>query len=424
MEDAMLATIIFSGTYWFIITEKLHKATIALFGAALMVLFKILTQEEAFHYVDFNTIGLLIGMMIIVAITKRTGLFQYLAIKAAKSANGDPVKILVSFSIVTAISSALLDNVTTVLLMAPVTLLITDSLEVNPTPYLITQILASNIGGTATLIGDPPNIMIGSATDLGFLDFVINLAPVVIVIFVVIILILKKLYGKDLSVSEDIKRKISEFDEDKALQDKQLLIKSIVVLGITILGFAFHQTLGLESAIIALFGASLLLVLSNLDPEKVLEDVEWPTIFFFGGLFVIVGGLEAVGIIEEIAYQVMEFTQGDLVLMALLILWVSALASTVIDNIPFVATMIPIIKAMSEVGAGLETEPLWWALALGACLGGNGSLVGASANVVVAGIADKHDNPISFTNYLKVGFPLMLLMIVISSIYIYLRYLI
>jgi len=424
MQDVIIAIAIFAITYWFIITEIVHKATVALLGAVLMALFKILTQEEAFSYIDFNTIGLLIGMMIIVAITKKTGLFQYLAIKAAKLAEGDPLRILLSFAFVTAVSSALLDNVTTVLLMAPVTLLITDSLEIDPTPFLITQILASNIGGTATMIGDPPNIMIGSATDLGFVDFVVNLAPVVVVIFGVIILIIKKMYANQLKVSSEVKERIKDFDEHKVLQDKKLLVKSLFILGLTILGFAFHQFLELESAIVALAGAAILLFLSNLDPEQILEDIEWPTIFFFAALFVIVGGLEEVGVIEWVAHKVLGLTQGNLILMALLILWVSALASTVIDNIPFVATMIPLIQALAIADPSLQIEPLWWALALGACLGGNGSLVGASANVVVAGIAAKHNNSISFREYLKVGFPLMLIMMVISSIYIYLRYLI
>ncbi|MGM0471425.1 MAG: SLC13 family permease [Bacillota bacterium] len=419
----ILAASIFILTYWVIITEKLPKTTIALFSASLMVLFGILSQHEAFSYIDFNTIGLLIGMMIIIAITKRTGFFQYLAIKSAKLAQGDPLKILLSFAVITAISSALLDNVTTVLLMVPVTLLITDSLEIDPKPFLITQILASNIGGTATMIGDPPNIMIGSATDLGFIDFVINLAPVVLVIFTIIIFILKQFYQDQLEVSQRVKNKILNFDEDKTIRDKKLLFKSIFVLGLTILGFAFHQLLHLESAIIAILGGALLLVLSNLDPEEVLEDIEWTTIFFFAGLFVIVGALEEVGIIKWIAHEILRLTQGNVVLMAILILWVSALASTVIDNVPFVATMIPIIETF-ETTAPFEVTPLWWALALGACLGGNGSLVGASANVVVSGIAKQHDYPISFKEYFKIGFPLMLIMIFISTIYLYLRYLI
>ncbi|MBM7624976.1 SLC13 family permease [Sporohalobacter salinus] len=423
MDNVILAILIFSITYLVIVIEILPKTTIALFSATLMILFKILTQHEAISHIDFNTIGLLIGMMIIIAIIKRTGLFQYLAIKAAKFANGDPMKILLIFAVITAISSALLDNVTTVLLMVPVTLLITDSLEVDPTPFLITQILASNIGGTATMIGDPPNIMIGSATRLGFLDFVINLAPIVLIIFLIIIFIIKKMYKNELSVSQKIKDKILEFDETKSLQNKKLLFKSIFVLGLTILGFGFHQILDIESALVALFGASLLLVISDLEPEKVLEDVEWTTIFFFTGLFVVVGGLEKVGVIESLAHYLLNLTKGNVVLMALLILWVSAISSTIIDNVPFVATMIPLIKTF-EATASLEIAPLWWALALGSCLGGNGSLIGASANVVVAGIANKHDTPISFVSYLKVGFPLTLLMMFITSIYLYFRYLV
>ncbi|EOD00394.1 SLC13 family permease [Caldisalinibacter kiritimatiensis] len=420
--QVLITAIIFILTYVLIVSEKLNRTTIALFGASIVLALKIVSQEYAFESVDFNTIGLLIGMMVIVNITKKTGVFQYLAIKAAKLAEGEPWRIILAFSIITAISSALLDNVTTVLLIVPVTLVITDTLKINPIPFLIPEILFANIGGTATLIGDPPNIMIGSSTKLGFMDFVINLSPVVIIIFIITTFILKFVYRKQLTVDEKLKKRIMEFDESKSIKDKNLLKKSLFVLGLTMLGFITHQFIGLESATVAIVGAALLLVLSNINPEEVLLEIEWTTIFFFAGLFILVGSLEKVGIIENIAEEIINLTKGNLFLTAIIIVWVSALASAFIDNIPFVATMIPLIKSIGTMST-MDITPLWWALALGACLGGNGSLVGASANVIVAGMLEKTEHNISFVNFLKIGFPIMIISIFISTIYLIVFYL-
>ncbi|WP_130807866.1 SLC13 family permease [Senegalia massiliensis] len=416
-----IAVSIFILTYIFIISEKINRTSIALFGASLLIGLRIISQEYAFDTIDFNTIGLLVGMMVIVSIVKKTGIFQYVAIKAAKSAKGDPFKIILILSIITAISSALLDNVTTVLLIVPVTLVITETLKTNPLPFLIPEILSANIGGTATLIGDPPNIMIGSATNLGFMDFVLNLGPVVVIILIATLFMIKFIYGNSMNVSQELKDKLMKFDENKSIRDYKLLKQSLFVLALTMIGFITHQYLGLESATVALIGASLLLIISKLDPEDILLEVEWSTIFFFAGLFVLVGGLEKVGVIEFLAKEVLNLTKGNLMLTTLMILWVSALASAFIDNIPFVATMIPLIKSIGSM-SGIAIGPLWWALALGACLGGNGSLVGASANVIVAGFLQKTDHKLSFVKFLKVGFPIMIISVIISSIYLVLFY--
>jgi len=417
----IMAIIIFSLTYVLIMSEKVNRTSVAILGAVLLLVFKVIDQEQALEHVDFNTIGLLIGMMIIVNIMKRTGIFQYIAIISAKKAKGDPWKIIVVFSIVTAISSALLDNVTTILLIVPITLVITDTLEANPIPFLIPLILVANIGGTATLIGDPPNIMIGSAVGLGFMDFLINLAPIAIVVFVVTMFILKLVYKKDLHASQAQKNKIMALDEKLAIKDKTLLWKCYLVLGLTILGFSLHQSLGYHSATVAIFGAGLLLFISKMDPEEVLLEVEWPTIFFFTGLFILVGGLEEVGAIDFLAEQVIELTKGNMLITMLLILWGAAIASAFLDNIPFVATMIPLIKSIGLMST-MPITPLWWALALGACLGGNGTLVGASANVIVSGMLEKKGQKIGFLNYMKVGFPLMLISISLSTVYLLVFY--
>lgn len=420
--DAWLALAIFVFAYIIIVSEKIHRTKIALAGALAVLVLKIMPQEEAVRTVDFNTLGLLIGMMIIVAISRRTGLFQYLAIKAAKLVQGSPTKILIVFFALTAVASAFLDNVTTVLLLTSITFAITDVLEINPIPFLISEILAANIGGTATLIGDPPNIMIGGATGLGFNDFIVNLIIPVTVISIVTCTILFYIYKKEISVSEEKQRKIMALNEHEFLSDRGLLIKSLAVLFFVIVGFILHQGLHYESATVAMAGAAVLLLISGLEPEEVFHEVEWNTIFFFIGLFILVGGLEVTGIITMVARWAIDVTQGNIVLMNFLILWLSAFASAFIDNIPFVATMIPLIKSMAEVGH-VDVSTLWWTLSLGACLGGNGTIIGASANVVVSSIAAAHGRPISFTYYLKIAFPLMVISIIISNIYIYIAYL-
>ncbi len=410
---------IFAVAYIFIVVEKIHRTIIALVGAAIAIALGVISQEQAVDAIDFNTIGLLVGMMIIVGITRQSGVFEYLAIKAAKVAGGRPLAILVALAVITAVASALLDNVTTVLLIVPVTFAIADRLDVSPVPYLFTEILASNIGGTATLIGDPPNIMIGGATGLGFIDFLVNLAPPVIVIFVVITAILLLIFRKDLEATEEDIKHLMSLEEKEYIKDWKLLKRSLAVLGLTIVGFLLHQALHLESATIALLGASLLMLIAGEDPEESLLSVEWPTIFFFAGLFIIVGGLEVRGVIEVVAEKALELTGGNLLHTGMLVLWLSAIASSFVDNIPFVATMIPLIQAM-ETMSTMPVEPLWWTLALGACLGGNGTLVGAAANVIVAGIAERYGNPIRFIDFLKIGFPIMLLTIVMSMVYLYL----
>ncbi len=425
-KQAILAISVFLLTYGFIISEKVHRTIVAMIGGIIMLALGVVSQETALHHIDFNTLGLLTGMMIIVAITGETGLFKYIAIIAAKKAKGDPLKILFSLVIITAVSSAFLDNVTTVLLMVPVTFSITRQLKVNPEPYLITEIIASNIGGTATLIGDPPNIMIGSAVkELSFMSFINNLAFISAVTLVITLSILLLIYRKQLKTTEDLKSGLMSLDEKKELKDKILLKQSLIVLGLTILGFFLHQLLHLESATVALAGAFILLLLTSKtdhDLEHAFSRVEWTTIFFFVGLFVVVSGLVETGIISSLARSAIAFTGGDIKVTAILILWLSAIASAFVDNIPFVATMIPMIQDMGLMGIA-DLEPLWWSLALGACFGGNGSLIGASANLIVVGLAAQEGTHISFMRFFFIGFPIMLLSVLIATIYVYIRYL-
>lgn len=421
-ENALTAIIIFVTVYAIIVSEKIHRTKIALVGAVAIILMQIMDQEKAVGMVDFNTLGLLIGMMIIVAITRRTGLFQFMAVKSAKWVNGDPAKIMIVFFFFTAVASAFLDNVTTVLLLTSITFAITDILEINPIPFLISEVLASNIGGTATLIGDPPNIMIGGATGLGFNDFIVNLTLPCTVVAIVTCWLLYLIYRKEMIVPKEKQLQVMQLDEESFLTDRSLLRKSLFVLAVTIGGFVLHQALHFESATIAMAGAALLLLVSGMEPEEVFNEVEWNTIFFFIGLFIIVGGLDATGVIKVIAQWTLDITHGNTILMHFLILWVSAIASAFIDNIPFVATMIPLIKSVGTIG-GFDVTSLWWTLSLGACLGGNGTVIGASANVVVSSLAASHGRPISFGYYFKVCFPLMLVSVVICNIYIYLAYL-
>ncbi|SNV03862.1 Inner membrane protein YbiR [Megamonas hypermegale] len=424
---AYVAIAIFVIAYILIISEKIQRTVVGLTGAMLMIFAGILTQEQAIHHIDFNTIGLLAGMMIIVNITSETGLFNYLAIWSAKKVEANPIKLLLVLSALTAICSAFLDNVTTVLLTVPVTFSITSQLKVPVQPFLVAQILSSNIGGTATLIGDPPNIMIGSAVpELDFMSFITNLGGICIVIFIITMAILIAIYRKKLTTTPELQAKIMQMNEKKELRDTTLLKKCLIVLALTILTFMFHSQLGLESASVALGGASLLMLISISTYEesvaKILSRLEWLAIFFFVGLFVLVGGLMETGVIKAMAVEAFNITDGDVTTTTMLILWLSAIASAFIDNIPFVATLIPMIKEMGAMGM-TNLEPLWWALSLGACLGGNGTLIGASANVVVAGMASQHGHKISFISYMKIAFPLMILSIIISSAYIYFRYL-
>ncbi len=426
INSGLLAGIIFIIMYVFIASEKINRTVVAMLGSLLMVLTGIITQEKAIHHIDFNTLGLLIGMMIIVAIIGQTGVFNYIAIYAAKVAKGEPKRILIILALITAVCSAFLDNVTTVLLIVPVTISITKKLKVDPIPFLITQIIASNIGGTATLIGDPPNIMIGSAVkELTFLAFIQNLAPIAVINLIVVVGILSFLYRKKLMAQDSLKAEIMKLEPEAEIKDRRLLKKSLGILMLTLLGFFMHQSLNLESSTIALTGGFLLLATVGKKHnfiESVLEKIEWGTIFFFIGLFIAVGALIETGIIKQIALYCFEITKGEVLETSLLVLWLSAIISAFLDNIPFVATMIPLIFDMGNMGI-VNLEPIWWSLALGACLGGNGTIIGASANLIVAAMAAEKGHNISFVKYLKVGFPVMLLTILISTIYVYLRFL-
>ncbi|ABB14009.1 SLC13 family permease [Carboxydothermus hydrogenoformans] len=419
-----IAIAVFLVSYLFIITEKINRTAIALLGGTVILITGTLTQEEAIHYIDWNTLGLLLGMMIIVDLTKHSGLFEYLALKAVHLTRANPIALLIVLGLITAFLSAILDNVTTVLLIVPVALTITRALNISPYPFLINQILMSNIGGTATLIGDPPNIMIGSQTHLGFIDFLINLSPVVLVILIVTSTIFYFLFRKSFAVDDKLKQNLLALDPKDKITDYLLLKKSLIIIALTILGFSLHQLFHLESATVALFMAMVFLAISGKDIEHVLLGVEWPTIFFFLGLFIMVGALEETGVIHKIAVWGLELTKGNVYLTGVFILWVSAIASAFIDNIPFVATMIPLIKTMGNLAAFSPEvmESFWWSLALGACLGGNGTIIGASANVIVAGIAEKEGYPISYGRYFVYGFPLMLLSIIISMVYLTLFY--
>lgn len=420
--QAVISVGIFLVVYGLIISEKIHRAVISLAGAVAVVVLGVLSQEQAVEGIDFNTIGLLVGMMIIVGIARRSGIFEYLAIKAVKVSRGQPLRIMVFLTVITALLSALLDNVTTVLLIIPVTFSVANSLDIDPLPLLLAEVIGSNIGGTATLIGDPPNILIGSATHLSFLDFILNLAPAVAVVLIMTLVLLAMIYRKSMDVAEEKKRTIVQMDELAAIKDYALLKKSLAVLTLTMAGFCLHQVLHLEAATVALAGAVLLMIVTMEQPEDVLLSVEWPTLFFFIGLFVLVESLVRVGVIDSLARKTLEATHGNYDLTVLLVLWVSGIASAFVDNIPFVTAMIPLLKSMGQMAA-MPMEPLWWALSLGACLGGNGTLIGASANVVVAGISEKQGRPISFMEYTKIGFPMMLVSLLVSTAYIYLRYL-
>lgn len=419
--NEIISIVIFLLVMVAIVSEKVHRAAASLAGAVILLVTHVLTVDSAIEHVDVNTIGVLVGMMLFVAVVKNSGLFEYIAIKSAKLTRGKPWAIMAVFAIITAVLSAFLDNVTTVLLVGPMTLAITSILKVNPVPFLLTQILASNMGGTATLIGDPPNIMIGSEAGLGFADFILNTAPVVVIIMAASLLCFYLMFGRKLKVSDDAMQAVMELDENRAIKDKSLLIKSVVMIGLVVIGFMFHSSLGMESCTIALLAAVIMMIVGKQDVEDVIMGVEWSTILFFIGLFVVVGGMEETGVIDQLATLLIGMTGGNMVLTMLIILWVSAIVSSFLDNIPFVATLIPMILAI-QAESGMDVTPLWWALSLGACLGGNGTLIGASANVVLSGISNKNGYPITFMSYLKVGFPMMILSVAISMVYLLLRF--
>ncbi len=438
MSDLTVATIIFVATYAVIISERLDRGVVALTGAGLMIAFGVLDQHQALAAIDPNTIALLVGMMIIINVLKRTGVFRYVGWQTASALGGDPWRMMVSFALFTAVASALLDNVTTILLIVPVTIAICDDLGLDPRPFLITQVIASNIGGTATLIGDPPNILIGSATGLDFVDFVVNLAPVVVLLLGLMFLgfwIVYRRSGRLGESTKEARQVLAAADARVHLGDRRLLRRSLIVLGLTIAGFILHGALHYEAGTIAMFGAVLLLLLSRIELHGVLAEVEWPTIFFFIGLFILVGGVEEIGLLDKIASRAVELTGGNVVLTALVLLWLAGIASAVVDNIPAVATLIPLTFALARLmfpdladlddqtfAAHPDVVPLWWALSLGACLGGNGTLVGASANVVMVGIAERNGDHIGFWGFTRIGAPFAVVSLIVASVYLWLRY--
>lgn len=416
----IVAVAVFLIVILLIITERVHRTAAAMAGAMVLILTGVMSADKALSYIDFNTIGVLVGMMIFVAIVRRSGMFEYIAVRAAKAVHGDPWKIMVAFTLITAVLSAILDNVTTVLLVGPMSIAIARMLKIDPVPFLMGQILASNVGGTATLIGDPPNIMIGSAAHLSFMDFLDNTGFAVLFILVVLILLMKIVYEKKIELGTVDTGAIEKLDPSKSITNRALMKKGIIVLICVIVGFMFHDKLGIESSVIALTAAAVMLIIGREDVNEAIQDVEWTTILFFMSLFVVVGGLTETGIIKELASKIIDATNGHPMVTMLVLLWASALLSSILDNIPFVATLIPLILAMQA--DGIDVTSFWWAISLGACLGGNGTMIGASANVVLSDISTKHGYPITFKSYLKVGMPFMLLSIVIATVFLVVKF--
>ena len=420
MNPTWFAAGIFLITYALIVSDRVHRTIAALLGGLTIILIGVLDQDQAFHAIDWNVIFLLAGMMMIANVLRETGLFQWIAIQSVRLGKGNPYRIMVILVIVTAVTSALLDNVTIVILMAPVTLFITASLRISPVPFLIALILASNIGGTATLVGDPPNILIGSAAGIDFVTFAANLAPISLIILIAFIGLAWFLFKKDLQVSKIDPLSIDALDTSELITNKPLLRKSLVVMACVILGFLLHGALHLEPATIALAGATVLMLWGRIDLDHVLGEIEWTTLFFFIGLFILVEALVEVGIIEVVAQAALRLTDGNLQMTSMLLIWLSAVASGVVDNIPYTATMIPVVENM---GQAMPVGPLWWSLALGACLGGNATLVGAAANVVVANLSEKSGNPVSFGLFLRYGVITTFMSLVLASMYVWVRYL-
>src|SRR5918999_374450 len=415
-----LAVGIFLVALALIATEWVHRTKIALVGASLVVITQTIDQEEAIEAIDFNTIGLLAGMMLMVRVTEPTGVYNYLAIRAGQAARGRPLALVVALAGTTAVLSAFLDNLTTVLLIVPITFLLADTLDLDPLPLILIEIITSNIGGTATLIGDPPNILIAGATGLSFGEFVVNLAPIAIIAFTVVTGLLYLWFRPQLQIAPAARKRVLALDARKSIEDPDELKRALPVLIGTILIFFVHKPLHLEPATVALLGATVLLLVSTQSVEAALSGIEWSTLFFFIGLFVMVGALEETGAIGEIADGVAALTGGDRTAELLGITWISAIASGVVDNIPFTATMIPVVEQL-QAGDGGD-DAYWWALALGACFGGNFTLVAAAANVAAAGMAERSGRPIRFVEFLRVGVPATLLSLVLATAYIVLRY--
>ena len=415
-----VATLVFVVTYAVIASDRIHKTIAALAGGVAMVLLGIITQEQAFEHIDFNVIFLLAGMMILASIVRKTGVFGWLAIRAARLAGGDAYRVLVVLSVITAVASAFLDNVTTVVLVGPITLFLAARLGITPIPFLIAEILASNIGGSATLIGDPPNILIGSAADLDFVEFMSHMTPIAAVTLVLFLVAARWLFRGQLRVDPQLREAFLNLDERAMISDPALLRRSVVVMVLTLVGFVLHGPLGLEPATIALAGAVVLMLVAREDPHEILREVEWPTLFFFIGLFMLVAGVIEVGAIALVAEQAIALTGGELAPASFLVLWLSAAVSGVVDNIPYTATMIPVVERLAE---GQPSSVLWWALALGADFGGNATIIGASANVILASLAEREGHPIGFWTFAKYGVPVTVASVALATVYIWVRYL-
>jgi len=404
-----------------IASDRIHRTKVALLGAAVVVLFiSDFSQERAIEAVDFNTIGLLVGMMILVYLTQQTGVYDYVAIRAGQLSKGRPFAVVLSLAVTTALLSAFLDNLTTILLIVPVTFLLADAFDIDPIPLIVIEILVSNIGGTATLIGDPPNIIIAGATGLSFNSFIVNLAPIALLAFVVVTGLLYLWYRPQLQIDEKNRRYVMELDAEGSIRDAAELRRTGPILVVTILAFFAHQALHIEPATVALSGAALALLVTKIDLEQAVSKIEWPTLFFFVALFVMVGALEETGAIGEAADALKSMTGGDRTAELMGTLWISAIGSGIVDNIPFTAAMIPVVDELQRSGG--EDDAYWWALSLGACFGGNATLIAAGANVAAAGLSERAGRPIGFVAFLKVGLPVTLVSLILATGYVLVRY--
>lgn len=420
MNQTWIAAIVFVVTYILIVTERVHRTTSAMLGGVAMILLRVVTQAEAFRSIDWNVIFLLVGMMVITNILQETGLFQWVAVQAVRLGRGRPVWILLILCLVTAFASTFLNNVTVVILVVPVTLFVTGQLRLNPLPFLIAEILASNIGGTATLIGDPPNILIGSAAGIDFATFIAHMGPISTIILLAFFGLAWLMFRKELRARPVRAADLSALEAEELITNRPLLRKGVIVMAGVIIGFLLHGALHIESATVALAGATVLLLWSRTDPHPVIREVEWTTLFFFVGLFIVVEGLVQAGVIRAVAQAALRVVDGNVRLASMVLLWISALVSGIVDNIPYTVTMIPLVESL---GGAMPVEPLWWSLALGACLGGNATLVGASANVVVASLAERSGHPIRFWHFAGYGVLTTFVSLLLAMGYIWLRYL-
>jgi Na+/H+ antiporter NhaD/arsenite permease-like protein len=420
--NAALAVFIFLLAYFFIITRRLNEAVVALAGSLILILLGVVKQPEAIASIDFNTLGFLLGMMIVVDIARRSGLFEYIGVWAARITRAEPVLILLVLAVVAALLSAFLNNIAAVLLIVPVCFYLTDSLGINPVPFLFAVIISSNIGGTATLIGDPTHVIIGTATGLSFAEFIKNLGPVVLLILVLTLVLFWIIWRKDLRVSKEGRSRLLALELKDQIADRGLLIRSLIVFGLMLIGFFFTRQLHLDTATVALAGAIILTISGQESIEESLLNVDWPTILFILGFFVMVGALTNTGMIHLFAQWFVKLAGNNLTILTMVVLWFSAIMSAFIDNIPFVTAMVPLIKGIGAM-TGTSLVPLWWALALGGVLGGNGTIIGAITNIIVAGVARRNGYPITYLDYMKIAFPLMVFSIVLSSLYLFLVYL-